>query len=161
MNTQEKNTTESKMILRGSSEPSKEPESKPVPLLERLNRLEEEAESRIKKKKLKLPRKAKVRKGKIKKGWLGIIRISENGNISGEKQKLEDGTVRLKDKTYHAVTADEIGLWNGKHPVIILPSWRKNPIKIRQANEANETHGQKYIMARMLGDTIKVKATAK
>ena len=52
-------------------------------------------------------------------------------------------------------------MWNGKYPVVILPTWRKNPIKMKRGeNEKNETHGQKYIMARMLGDTIKVKAAA-
>ncbi len=129
------------------------------PLLQELAELRDHKESNIKRKKMKIPRKAKVRKGKMKKGWLGVIKIDENGNISGEKQKLEDSTIRLKDKTYHAVQGDEIGMWDGKFPVIILPVWKKNPIKLKRSEgEANETHGQKYIMARMLGDTIKVKA---
>jgi len=131
------------------------------PIIQELNELRDLKESLIVKKKLKIPRRAKVRKGKLKKGWIGIIKIDENGNISGEKQKLEDSTIRLKDKTYHAVRGDEIGMWNGKYPVIIIKTWKKNPIGVkRKEDEDNETHGQKYIMARMLGDTIKVKAAA-
>jgi len=136
-------------------------ENKKIPVLKELEMLRDYKDSTTKKKKLKIPRKAKVRKGKLKKGWIGIIKIDENGNISGEKQKLEDSTIRLKDKTYHAIRGDEIGMWNGKHPVTILKTWKKNPVKIKRAeDETNETHGQKYIMARMLGDTIKVKAAA-
>lgn len=131
------------------------------PLLQELAELRDYKESTIKKKKLKIPRKAKARKGKLKKGWIGIIKIDENGNISGEKQKLEDSTIRLKDKTYHAVKGDEIGMWDGKFPVTIIKTWKKNPIKVkRDDKEVNETHGQKYIMARMIGDTIKIKVAA-
>jgi len=136
-------------------------QEKPMPIMDEVKMLREFKENTKQKKKMKIPRKAKVNRSKLKKGWVGIIKIDENGNISGEKQKLEDSTVRLKDKTYHAIDGEEIGMWNGKHPVVILKTWQKNPIKLkRKEGEANETHGQKYIMARMLGDTIKVKAAA-
>ena len=139
----------------------KQIEPKQKSMIQELVELRDYKESTIKKKKMKIPRKAKVRKGRLKKGYLGIIKIDENGNISGEKQKLEDSTIRLKDKTYHSIRGDEIGMWDGKFPVVILPIWKKNPIKVKRAQEEiNETHGQKYIMARMLGDTIKVKAAA-
>jgi len=137
-----------------------EQENKPMPIMKRIERLEDTKEANVKKRNMRIPRKARVRKSKIKKGWVGVIKIDENGNISGEKQRLEDSTIRLKDKTYHAIRADEVGLWQGKFPVVIQPTWRINPLSIRQGNEKNETHGQKYIMARMLGDTIKVKAAA-
>ena len=139
----------------------KETEQKPMPIMKELEMLRDFKESNIKKGKMKIPRKAKVRRGKLKKGWLGIIKIDENGNISGEKQKLEDSTIRLKDKSYHSIRGDEIGMWNGKYPVVILQVWKKNPLKVKRLEgEKNETNGQKYIMARMLGDTIKVKAAA-
>lgn len=132
---------------------------KKLPVMKELESLRNQAKAKnIKTKKFKIPRKAKVRKGKIKKGWIGIVKIDENGNISGEKQKVEDSTIRLKDKTYHAMNGEEVGMWEGKFPVIIQQTWRKNPLKIRRGEESNETYGQKYIMARMLGDTIKIKA---
>lgn len=109
-------------------------------------------------KQLKIPRKAKVRRGKIKKGWIGILRIDENGNISGEKQKLEDSTYRLKDGTYHTMDGSELLFWQGKFPVVFQPTWRDNPLTIRQdMNMQNETYGQKYIMAKMLKDAITLK----
>ena len=124
--------------------------------LERYRKIEKSDNTKTSK--IKIPRKAKVRKGKIKKGWIGIITIDENGNLTGQKQKVEDSTVRLKDKTYHAIDGSEIGLWEGKFPVMIQQTWRKNPMRIKRGDDENETYGQKYIMARMLGDTIKVKA---
>lgn len=108
-------------------------------------------------KKLKLHPKSKVKKAKIKKGWIGIIKIDENGNMTGEKQKIEGSTFKTKDGIYHASDGREILFWNGKFPVIIQPSWKENPLKIRNEEDKNETYGQAYIKARMLSDTIKVK----
>jgi hypothetical protein len=115
----------------------------------------------VKKKRMRPPKKSKVRRGKLKKGWVGIIKIDENGNISGEKQKIDDSTYKLKDGTYHSLDGKEVLFWEGKFPIVIQPTWKKNPLQLRkEADEINETYGQKYIMARMLGDTIKVKKKA-
>ena len=139
-------------------------EYKKLPVMQELKQLREQADStsnKNKTKKLKIPRRAKVSRSRAKKGYIGIIRVDENGNITGEKQILEDSTVRLKAKTYHAVKGDHIGMWEGKYPVIMQPTWKKNPINLRKdEDDINETYGQKYIMARMIGDTIKVKAAA-
>ena len=105
-----------------------EEEIKQKPMLQELAELRDYKESTIKKRKLKIPRRAKIRRGKLKKGWIGIIKIDENGNLSGEKQKLEDSTIRLKDKTYHALDGSEIGLWEGKFPVAIIKTWKKGDI---------------------------------
>jgi len=108
-------------------------------------------------KKLKMPRKAKVSKSKFKKGWIGIIKVDENGNISGTKKKIIDSTFDLED-TYHATNGKEILLWEGKFPVVIQPSWKTNPLQVRKDTDINETYGKKYIMARMHLDTIKQKS---
>ena len=133
-----------------------------IPLKEKVdmlyNALEEQKISEIKTKKIKIPRKAKAKKSKIKKGWIGVLKIDENGHISGEKQKVEGFTVTLKDGTYHASDGREILFWEGKFPVIIQPTWKENPLKIRkEEGEKNETYGQKYIKAKILRDTITVK----
>lgn len=110
---------------------------------------------------LKIPRKSKVRSGKIKKGWMGIVRIDENGNLSGEKQKVSDFTYQLKDGTYHTTDGREILFWDGKFPVVVQPTWKINPLNLRlKDGEKNETYGQKYIMARMLKDAIVLKSKA-
>lgn len=108
-------------------------------------------------KKIKIPRKAKVRKGKVKKGWVGVLTIDTNGNISGEKQKLAEFVIRTKDGLYHTTDGREILFWQGKFPIVIQPSWRNNPLNIRNDVEKNETYGQPHIMARMLNDTIRIK----
>lgn len=107
------------------------------------------------KRKIKIPRRAKVNRRKMKKGWVGIIRIDENGSIAGERQQIEDSSYRLKDGTYHSSDGKEMLMWEGKWPVVIQSVKRKNPTNFME--EENETYGQKYIMARMLKDAIKVK----
>ena len=49
--------------------------------------------------------------------------------------------------------------WEGKYPVVIQQTWKKNPINLREDTK-NEVYGQKYIQARMLADIIKVKNKA-
>jgi hypothetical protein len=106
-------------------------------------------------KKIKIPRKAKVNKGKIKKGWVGIIKVDENGNISGEKTKLLGSTFSLKDGNLHATDGTELLYWEGKFPVFVQESKSLNPKRFNSGE--NQTYGQKYVKARMLADTIKVK----
>lgn len=108
------------------------------------------------KKKIKIPSRAKVNRSKAKKGYVGILKVDENGNISGEKQRIEDSTFLLKSGDYHATDGQEILSWEGKYPVIIQPVKQVNPVVFN--NCENKTYGQKYIMARMLKDAIKIKA---
>jgi len=121
-----------------------------------------------KKKEIKIPRKAKVRRNKIKKGWIGVIKIDENKNISGEKQRISGSCFNTKEGLYHATDGREILHWQGKFPVIIQPTWRNNPLDVsgiatkvtkedKDLYVVNETYGQPYIKARMLADIIKVK----
>jgi len=111
-------------------------------------------EGKIKVRELKIPRKAKVSRMKQKKGYIGIIRVDENLNMTGEKVKLEESSVQLKGGTFHATDGQEICRWNGKYPVVIIPTWSKNPINLKELKPNNETYGQKYIMAKMLKAVI-------
>ena len=129
---------------------------KQEPVMERLNRLETEVTSK-RNRKIKIPTKAKVNKNKIKKGWTGVLKIDENGNISGEKVQIEGGSFETTDGTYHATDGHEILFWNGKYPVIIQEAKSKNPKSFKFNEGTNETYGQRYIMAKMLKDTIKDK----
>ena len=109
-------------------------------------------------KKLKIPRKAKVSRSKMKKGYIGVLKIDENGNISGEKHKLSEGTYELdKTGTFHCSNASEILMWNGKHPVVIQPTWSKNPLDVRKLKPTQETYGQKLIIAKMLKSVLVMK----
>jgi len=113
------------------------------------------------KKKMKIPRKAKVSKGQMRKGWIGVLYVDENRVLKAEKMKLDGNVIReKKDIRYHATNGKEILFWEGKHPVIIQKTWKVNPEEFNKEVEDNETYGQKYIMARMLADVIKVKKAA-
>lgn len=117
--------------------------------------------SKEKRKALKLMRKAKVRRSKLKKGWIGIIKIEENGNMSGEKVKVEDFVYKLKKGNYHVTDGGEKVWWNGKHPVLFQPTWKLFPLDFRkEPHERNETNGQKLVLATMKKDLIKVKSKA-
>lgn len=126
-------------------------------LIERLSSIEEKlnSEQRERTSKMRIPKGAKVSKGMLKKGYIGILRVDENGNISGEKQKLSGSAFRTKDGLYHATDGREIVMWEGKHPIVVQPTWRINPINLRKKDgEENETYGQEYTMAKMLKDVI-------
>jgi len=133
-----------------------EPISNSKSMTERLEAIEQKIDSG-KSKKLRI-RKAKVGKAKMRKGYVGILRIDENGNITGEKVKMEDFSYKLKNGTYHASDGKEVLMWEGKFPVIVQPTWKNNPINLKKEKEENnETYGQKYVMAKMLKDAIIVK----
>ncbi|HDZ61019.1 MAG TPA: hypothetical protein ENH46_04905 [Candidatus Pacearchaeota archaeon] len=115
-----------------------------------------------KKKVIKLIRKAKVRKSKLKKGYIGILKISENGNISGEKVKINNFVYRLNEGNYHSTDGREKIWWNGRFPIFIQQTWKLNPINFFiKDGEKNETYGQSYVMARMIKDAIIMKAKSK
>lgn len=109
----------------------------------------------VKKKELKLIRKAKVKGGKLRKGYIGIIKIDENMVASGEKYKIDDSTYRTKDGLFHVFDPKKIMMWQGKFPVIIQPTWKESPLDIRGDENKNETSGQKLIFQKMLREAIK------
>jgi len=111
------------------------------------------------KKVLKVIRKAKVTRSRKKKGYIGVIKITENGNISGEKVKISDFVYRFKKGNYHVTDGGEKLWWNGKYPILLQQTWKLNPIDLRKKEgEKNEVYGQKYVMARMMKDLIKTKS---
>ncbi len=127
-----------------------------VEQIEEIHELLKDSDTSKKKvKKIKLPRKAKVKKRKLKQGWVGILKIDENGSITGEKQKVEGACFRSKLGTYHASDGREILFWEGKFPIIVQDATKINPTRF--LTEDNETYGQPYIMSKMLQDAIPTK----
>ena len=127
------------------------------PLVDRVQQLESIAKTG-KVKDLRLPNRAKVRGSRAKKGWLGVLVVDENGNIHGAKIQLKDSAFKLKDGTFHSSEGKEKLLWNGRFPVIIQSAKRINPVDF--SKEENQTYGQKYIMAKMLGGLVMSKKKA-
>lgn len=111
----------------------------------------------IKRKPLKIMRKAKVTKRKAKKGWVGILKVDENGNISGEKVQLRDSAFMTRDKLFHATDGREMLMYDGKFPCFIQEAKKDNPKKFLFNEGKNETYGQPYIMAKMLLESVKPK----
>lgn len=112
----------------------------------------------VKVRKMKLPRGARVKGRKLKKGYVGILKIDENGVITGEKQKVKGFTYTDSSGLTHATDGREILMWDGKFPVMLSPTWKNNPILISPKSEKNETYGQPYIQAKMIESNIKVKS---
>ncbi len=113
---------------------------------------------KAKTKRIKLPRKARVKKRKLKKGWVGALIIDENKNIHGERVKISGSCFNEKSGKYHATTGEEIFWFEGKYPIIIQPTWRRNTLNVKKdIGEKNETYGDKYVVAKMLADVIKIK----
>ncbi len=132
-------------------------------LVEKVNEVHKILTSNDKKKKkkvMRIMRKAKVSRSKKKKGYIGIIKIEENGNMSGEKVKVEDFVFKLKKGNYHVTDGGEKVWWNGKYPILFQPTWKLFPLDLRkQQGERNETNGQKLVLATMKKDLIKVKSS--
>ena len=129
------------------------------PLIKRLEKLEEENTTK-KNKKFRFPSKAKVRGSKMKKGYLGVLRVDENQLGTFTKVPIEGRAFEFNQNEYHATDGREIIMINGKYPLIIVPSWRRNPIQIRKDEDINETYGDNYVKAKLLKDAIKVKKPA-
>lgn len=102
-------------------------------------------------KKFNLPFKARLSKGKVKKGYATVAVIRENKAIDFIREPIVDGTIKLDGDTFHAVSDEDIFLYKNK-PFIFQAKNKLNPHN--PLSGKNETYGQKYIMARMEGDKI-------
>lgn len=120
--------------------------------------LKEEVESQKKKpKKFRLPGRGKVSKGQVKKGYLTILVVNENGAVDFRKEPLKDSTVKIRDNenlTFHAVNPEDVLSYNGK-PFVIIPRNKKNPYNPSKGD--NQTYGDKYILARMESEGLSLK----
>lgn len=158
-----------------NKEVEKPKEEKKKSLVEQVKELQDfkkqQQNGNIKTKKVRIPRKLKANKRKIRKGWIGVMIVQENGNVRMEKQKVDGFAYKDSEGNYHTTDGREVLFWLGKFPFIIQPSWMNNPVNVKDRVTkitdklgnikyvANETYGDKYKMAKMLKDTIKVKGS--
>lgn len=125
--------------------------------LERLEKkLDEVLEPKRKKdkKKFKLPRKAKLSKGRMKNGYVTVAIVRDNKNVDFEKVKLEDGVYILDGATYHTTDEDSIYFYKGK-PIVFQSVKRRNPRNMLEGE--NETYGDRLIAAKLLSGRLKAK----
>lgn len=115
-------------------------------------------EEPIKTKKWKLPSKAKVKGGKMKKGWVGIFFVNTNKSVTLEKQKVESGTYKTKDGNIHVTDGHEIFYVDGKFPCVWQRYDKLNPTNLfPQEKDKDECYGQDMVFKRMKSDLIKPK----
>lgn len=93
-----------------------------------LNRIEDLLEQHEKEKKLKkfrLPFKARVGRGKVKKGWATILYLKTNKGARFLKAPIVEGVVEI-DNIPHTVTPENVLVYKNK-PLIIVPEWTTEP----------------------------------
>lgn len=107
-----------------------------------------------------MPLKARFGKGKMKRNYCIVVDIAENKNVNFRKIPIEDGVVRVTDKkgidTWHSVDQDSVFIYK-KKPVIFIARNKINAYN--PLSGTNETHGQQYILSKMLKDQLKPKKT--
>lgn len=138
-------------------------------LNERLEKIEsqlsiENSGNKIKNKKWRLTFKAKAGKNKAKKGYVGILKINENGTIEPIKQKIEEQTT-LIDGVPRLATASYVLRWvqgRKSFPVIIQPSWSVLPFSPKENHEkslidGSNSAGYKLLLNRMKSTAVETK----
>lgn len=121
-------------------------------LKEEIKELKEVMKEQKKSKSFRMPLRARLSKHRLKRGYIIVQKISENKGIEFTKEPIIDGTIKLHD-TFHAIEDYDLFFYKNK-PMIIQPKHKLNPWN--PIKSENETYGQKYIMARMKSDQIKL-----
>lgn len=124
--------------------------------IKKLNeKLEEQKEE--KHKKFKLPFRARVGRGKSKKGYVGVLKLNENMVITPSKEKIEEQTIMI-DGVPRLATGEYV--WRlGKQSIIIQPSWSVEPIAPKSLfqksiDDNTNTKGFKILLAKMKNVTL-------
>lgn len=112
-------------------------------------------------KKLNIPRKAKVSRSRMKKGYIGVLFLNDNRVIRGEKVQLDGGTYRTKDKNCHVTDGSELIFWEGKYPLVFQRNDKLNPTNLFKEATENEMYGQEKVYLRMTKDAQKDKKKGK
>jgi hypothetical protein len=115
-------------------------------------------------KKFKLPFKAKVSNGKAKKGYVGVLKINENGVITPSKEPIEEQTIMV-DGVPRLANPDYVLKWKvgtKTLPIMILPSWSVKPFSPsedfkRSLSDGSNTAGYKLLLNRMKLSTVEDK----
>ena len=130
--------------------------------IDKLYSIFENEDKKNNKRKLRVPRRAKVRRNRMKKGSCGILFLNENRTVQGEKVKLEGGTYKTKDKGYHVTNGKELIFWEGKFPLLWQRYDKLNPTNLfATEKETNQIYGQDLVMLRMKKDAINEKKKGK
>lgn len=130
----------------------------PEGLVERIDNIDKAVKdfleaSANKKKPLRLWTKGLLGKSKLRRGYCIVVSINENGSCVFMKQPIVEGVIKVGD-TFHAIAKDSIFTYKNK-PLVFIAKNRVNPYN--PLKEPGETHGDRYILARMLNEALKSK----
>jgi hypothetical protein len=129
-------------------------------LLKRNNKILQDLMVKSEPSKFKLPFKAKLSKGNIKKDFITVMLIYENGNTEYIKAPIKNGTIDV-DGIPRLSTSDYTLYYKGK-PMIILPAWSLQPFS-PVGNYSDTVRndmtiaGRRLILERMKLDVLKPK----
>jgi hypothetical protein len=113
-----------------------------------------------KKKRFKIPFKGKLGKLRIKKGWVTVMKIGSNRNITFTRVPIDEQTAMV-DGTPRIMTADEVLFYKNK-PLVILPEWSVKPFSPTDNYEEvikqqYASQGYKLLLNRMKTEAINAK----
>jgi hypothetical protein len=108
----------------------------------------------------KLPSKAKLSKSKVKKNWITICKVNENGGVDFIRDKIDNQTI-IVDGVPRLCTGEDVLNYKGK-PMIILPSWSVKPFSPTDSfnqslDDGSNTKGYALLLARMKAGAIDLK----
>ena len=124
-----------------------------IDTLEQISKEVKDLLAESKKKKFNLWTKGLLGKAKLRRGYCIILVVNENGSCVFKKEPIVEGVVKVED-TFHAIDKDSIFTYKNK-PFLIIAKNRVNPYN--PLKEPAETHGDRYILARMLNEALKNK----
>ena len=129
-------------------------------LMKKNNKILQDLMDKSEPKKFKLPFRAKVSKTNIRKNFITVQIIYENGNVEFIKAPIKNGTIDVEGIP-RISTADYTLFHKGK-PIIILPAWSLKPFSPVENYEETvqkdmTTAGRRLILERMKLDAIKPK----
>lgn len=110
-----------------------------------------------KEKKFKLPWRAKIGNRKAQKGWVGVIKINENGVITPSKQQIQNQCIMIDDVPRLA-TGEHVLKWKigmKTYPVIIQPSWSVEPLTVKSMFKESTENGTNKVGLRILLEGMK------
>lgn len=128
---------------------------------EELREIKQAIKEQKKKKKFRMPLSVRMQKGKFKKKDYAIVCfIQTNGAVTFKVMKIEDNTIKIREKFYSA-TAKDVLRYKGK-PLLIITQWNMEPFSPEKdfekaKEEGTLTAAQGLILTKMKMEAIKGK----
>ena len=121
--------------------------------LREIKELLKEEKTKPKSKKFRLPWSAKVGANKAKKNWITIMKVYENGQVTFDREQIEDQTVMVDG--IPRLAASGYTLRYKKNPLIIIPSWSVEPFSPQEHYKNSLLNGSNSAGYKLLLNAMK------